>query len=227
VWDLPLRLAHWALVLALGGSWLTAELGVEYREYHFWCGYAVLSIVLFRLMWGLVGTRYARFTQFLASPPTVVRYARGLFSKPAAPGYGAGHNPLGGLAVIALLVLLGVQIGTGLFTDDDILYTGPYQPAVDAATVKWLSGLHHSNFDYLLAMVGLHLLAVAFYQFRRGQRLTRAIKPMAEFGGEAPIPLATRYAVWLRGALVFGIAIALVVALVYLAPEPVYDDYYY
>ena len=227
VWDLPVRLAHWGLTLTLAGSWLTAELGVEYREYHFWCGYAALAILLFRLMWGLVGSRYARFAEFLPSPARVVGYVRQQFSGQTPTPAGPGHNPLGALALVVMLGLIGVQITSGLFADDDILYTGPYQSAVSEATVKWFTNLHHSNVDYLLAMIVLHLLAIGFYQFARGQRLTRAMitgrKPIAEFAANPPIP----HTAWLRGLVVFAIAVALVALLLYLAPEPVYDDYYY
>ena len=233
VWDLPVRLAHWGLVLSLAGSWLTAELGVEYRDYHFWCGYAALGIVLFRLMWGVIGTHYAQFRHFLPGPGRLLWFvrSRGGTNDTARDSLGAGHNPLGALSIVVLLGLVSVQIGTGLFTDDDILYTGPYQSAVSSATVEWLTNLHHSNFDYLLAMVVLHLVAIAYYRFARRQLLTRAMitgrKPLTAFGSQEPLADDAQTRIWWRGLLVLIVAAALVTALLYFAPEPVYDDYYY
>ncbi len=227
VWDLFLRLFHWLLVLALGVSWLTAELGVEYREYHFYSGYTALGLVVFRLLWGLFGTAYARFTHFLRGPRAVFQYARArLASKPPLDLY-PGHNPLGALAVVAMLLLVAFQAVTGLFADDDILYTGPWREAVTAATANKLTGWHHSNFDFLLGIAALHVVAIVIYKFRFGEHLTGAMvhgrKATERFGAHLPLEGIP----WVRGLLAIGLAAASIWLMLELAPEPVYEDYYY
>ena len=227
VWDLFLRLFHWLLVLTLGVSWLTAELGVEYREYHFYSGYTALGLVVFRLLWGFFGTAYARFTHFLRGPRAVFQYSRTrLAGKPPLDPY-PGHNPLGALAVIVMLLLVAFQAATGLFADDDILYTGPWREAVTAATANKLTAWHHTNFDVLLGVAALHVLAIALYKFRFNEHLTSAMvhgrKATERFGAHLPIDGVP----WIRGLLAIGLAAASVWLMLELAPEPVYDDYYY
>ena len=227
VWDLFLRLFHWLLVLTLGVSWLTAELGVEYREYHFYSGYTALGLVVFRLLWGFFGTAYARFTHFLRGPRAVLQYSRTrLAGKPPLDLY-PGHNPLGALAVILMLLLVAFQAATGLFADDDILYTGPWREAVTAAMANKLTAWHHTNFDVLLGVAALHVLAIALYKFRFNEHLTSAMlhgrKATERFGAHLPIDGVP----WIRGLLAIGLAAASVWLMLELAPEPVYDDYYY
>jgi len=227
VWDPFLRLFHWLLVVTLGVSWLTAELGVEYREYHFYSGYTALGLVVFRLLWGIFGTAYARFAHFLRGPQTVFQYVRLRLQGEPPPGSYPGHNPLGALAVIAMLMLVAFQAVTGLFADDDILYTGPWREAVTAATANKLTGWHHSSFDFLLALAALHVLAIALYKFRLNEHLTSAMvhgrKATERFGAHLPLEGVP----WLRGLLAIGLSVASVWLMLELAPEPVYEDYYY
>ncbi|MEM1230048.1 MAG: cytochrome b/b6 domain-containing protein, partial [Pseudomonadota bacterium] len=171
VWDGALRLFHWSLALCFGVSWLTAELGVEYTEWHMRSGYAILGLLMFRLLWGLLGNRFARFAALLPRPRRILAYARTLPDRSAPAS--AGHSPLAVLAVWTLLALLAIQAGSGLFTTDDIIYSGPYQGAVSAATSDWMTDLHHSNFDWLRLMVGAHLAAVLFYALYKRQNLVR------------------------------------------------------
>ena len=149
VWDVFLRLFHWLLVVTLGVSWLTAELGVEYREYHFYSGYTALGLVVFRVLWGIAGTRYARFAHFIKGPGAISGYLRARVAGETPPLRYPGHNPLGALAVFALLGFVAIQAVTGLFADDDILYTGPWREAVSSATSDDLTGWHHTNFNIL------------------------------------------------------------------------------
>ena len=226
VWDLGVRLFHWLLVLVFAGSWLTAELGVEYREYHFWCGYTALGLVLFRLVWGVVGTAYARFGHFLRGPASIVRYLRARMSGVAPDPIYPGHNPAGGWAVMLLLLLVAIQAVTGLFADDDILYTGPWREAVSSATAGELTDLHHANFDVLLGFVVVHVLAVVLYVMKLREPLLSAMwngnKPAAAFGDHASLSTTP----WLRLIVVAALAAAAVWLMLELAPEPVYDDYY-
>ena len=222
VWDWPLRLWHWLLALTLAGSWLTAELGFDYREWHMRLGYGALGLIVFRLCWGVLGNRYARFPSWWPAPRRLLTYLRELGS--GAPGEAtAGHTPLGGLAAWALLSLVTVQAVTGLFVDDDILYIGPYKDAVSGSWQRWLNGLHHSNFDWLLAMIALHLLAIAAYRVFKKQRLVSAM-----ISGRASVPaaLGAHNPSWWRILLALGLAVGSVWLLLELAPEPVYDDFY-
>jgi len=227
VWDLFLRLFHWLLVITLGVSWLTAELGVEYREYHFYSGYTALGLVVFRVLWGLIGSSYAQFRHFLRGPGAVMDYVRARVAGAAPPDKYPGHNPLGGFAVLVILFFVAAQAMTGLFADDDILYTGPWRDAVSAATANGLTAWHHTNFDFLLAVAVLHVLAIVLYRLRFDEHLTSAMihgrKSIERFGEYAPINAVP----WLRGIIAIGLAIASVWLMLELAPEPVYEDYYY
>ncbi|WPZ32463.1 cytochrome b/b6 domain-containing protein [Thalassobaculum sp. OXR-137] len=159
VWDRPLRLFHWALVLCLAGSWITAEQGM--MDWHERFGLTALALVVFRLIWGVVGGEFARFSSFVRGPGAVVTYLRETLAG-RHPEY-AGHNPLGALAVLALLLLVGVQAGLGLFANDDILYEGPLYHLVGSSLSGTLTGWHHWTFDILLIAVIVHVAAVIVY----------------------------------------------------------------
>lgn len=171
IWDLPLRLFHWALVVCLVGSLVTIKLGGNWMVWHMRFGYAILSLVLFRIVWGFVGSRYARFAEFVSGPSRVLDYLRG------APGVGTspGHSPLGSLSVIALILLLLVQAVLGLFANDDIFTEGPLARHVSKETSDALTGWHHRNEFVVYALAALHVGAIAFYRVFRGQRLVRAM----------------------------------------------------
>lgn len=224
IWDLPLRLVHWSIALCFVGSWITAEAGFDWTETHFTLGYCTLGLVLFRLLWGIVGPKHARFSSFLKGPRRVWRHIQhlGQAGGPEAPG----HNALGGWAAVLLLSALTVQAGTGLFLTDDIFYAGPYNPLVSSETASWLAGVHHWSFRVLQGLVAMHLLAIAWYQFRLKQNL---VVPMLSGKKSNARVLAAdaiqSSALWraLFVALVAGLSIWL---LLYLAPEPIVVDYY-
>jgi cytochrome b len=173
VWDLPLRLFHWLFALSLGASWATAEAGFDWMEIHFWLGYWTLGLLAFRIIWGFVGPKHARFTSFIKAPSALWKYLRGLFS--GASTQTVGHNPAGGLMVIIMLALVGVQATTGLFATDDIVWSGPYNGAVSGETAETLTSLHHANFNWILAAVALHILAILFYALVKKQNLVHAM----------------------------------------------------
>lgn len=173
VWDLPVRVMHWALALATAGAWLTQNLEGDWFRWHSWCGYAVLVLVLTRIAWGFVGTRHARFTAFVRGPRAALRYLRGLV-RGDAPAH-AGHNPLGAWMVVVLLALLLVQAVTGLFANDQIMNTGPLFGYVTGARSDALSRLHASLVNWILAAVLLHVLAV--FAYLAGKRID-LITPM-------------------------------------------------
>ena len=172
VWDWPVRLFHWALVALLGGAWASAEAGVEYMQWHMRCGYAVLTLLVFRLLWGLWGSRSARFAGFVRGPRAVLSYARAWFSR--RPQHYLGHNPLGGWMVMILLALVAMQAGTGLFANDDIFNEGPLARLVAGDTSGFLTFVHKTNFNLLLLAAGLHVAAVLLYLWR-GENLLKAM----------------------------------------------------
>lgn len=160
IWDLPTRIFHWLLVPLLIGMWYTSQ-DVMTMKWHMWLGYTLLSLLLFRIIWGVMGTRSSRFSNFLAGPVTVYRYLRNLF-RGKSPAY-VGHNPLGGWSVMLMLGLLLFQGISGLFANDQIFTRGPFARMVSSSTSDTLTRLHQSNFDLLLIVIGIHVLAVALY----------------------------------------------------------------
>ncbi|MDP1873359.1 cytochrome b/b6 domain-containing protein [Phenylobacterium sp.] len=167
VWDLPTRLVHWALVILVVVAWLT---GGERMNIHRYAGYGILGLVIFRLYWGVAGGSTARFSQFVKGPGAVLAYARGWRGKPAS----FGHNPLGALSVLLLLLLLISQVGLGLFAIDiNGMESGPLARFVDFETGRKASDLHELNFRLLQAAVALHLVAIAAYAvFKRRNLVT-------------------------------------------------------
>ncbi|SEA66141.1 cytochrome b/b6 domain-containing protein [Variovorax sp. YR216] len=168
VWDLPTRLFHWSLALTVVCSLATGFGGV--MEWHFRFGYAALSLLLFRVIWGFIGGRWSRFSAFIYAPRSLLAYLRGQ----AHPDHLVGHTPLGALSVFALLVVLIAQVSTGLVADDEISASGPLTRFVPAAVVSLASGWH-VNFGkwIVIALVSVHILAVLFYVRVKRQQLVR------------------------------------------------------
>lgn len=161
VWDWPLRLFHWLLALAVAGLVITGQQGGEAMSQHERLGYAVLALLGFRLVWGLVGSKTARFRHFLASPAKALAYVR--LSRDEKARW-LGHSPLGAYAVLLMLSLLLAQVLTGLIADDEIAFTGPLAASVPGAWSAWATWYHKSiGKPALLVMIGLHLSAIAYY----------------------------------------------------------------
>ncbi|HYI43565.1 MAG TPA: cytochrome b/b6 domain-containing protein [Sphingomicrobium sp.] len=176
VWDLPTRLFHWTLAALIGFSWWTAE--EEQLELHLYSGYAILTLVLFRLLWGVFGSSTARFANFVGGPSAVRAYLRDV------RGWrGTGHTPLGALSVVALLAITLAQVVTGLFNaDNDGLYEGPLAQLADEGLLDAAHDLHELLFNVLLVFIALHVLAILFYRFVLGKKLVRAM-----IGGRAQL----------------------------------------
>lgn len=167
VWDPWLRLTHLGLIVGVVGAYGTAEWGWLTMDAHFWFGYAVLVLVLFRVGWGFFGTTHARFGRFLRGPGAVWRELRG------QPDATPGHSALGGWATLVLLTALLFQSLTGLYTNDDILWFGPLSERVSYDTAKSLSTLHVRFQNLLLALIGLHVIAVLGYLLIAKRNLIR------------------------------------------------------
>lgn len=165
VWDLPTRLFHWTLVAVVALSWWSAEYHKD--DLHLYLGYGALSLLLFRIGWGLVGSSTARFSTFVRGPRHVARYVRDRFHWPLA-----GHAPLGALSVLALIVMLLVVVGTGLFAlDEDGLFGGPLAHLVSISASDTARELHEDLFNLLLALIALHVAAILLYRLALGRNL--------------------------------------------------------
>ena len=174
VWDLPTRLFHWALVLCIGGSFITVNLGGDWMQWHFKFGYSVLSLLLFRLVWGFVGGRWSRFASFIYAPSTVVAYFKGH----GTPEQSVGHNPMGSASVFAILGILLLQVVSGLFSDDEISNQGPLYKFVSAARVSTATWYHKEvGSTVVFALVALHIAAIFYYLHKKKDNL---IRPMLQ-----------------------------------------------
>lgn len=172
VWDLPTRLFHWALVLLVAVGLITGNIGgVQGMDVHMLAGYGVLALLGFRLVWGFVGSRHSRFSDFVAGPKRVIAYARELLSGAHKPAL--GHNPLGGWSVMALLTSLFVQAATGLCANDDILTEGPLAARVGKTMSNVLTEVHEINANVLYVLIGVHLAAIIFYALVQRENLVR------------------------------------------------------
>lgn len=160
VWDWPTRLFHWLLVILLGISWWSAESDwPDSMQWHYLAGYTILGLLLFRLIWGFIGTSTARFAEFLRGPGKVIAYLRG--AAPETPG----HNPLGGWSVALMLALLLLQVGLGLVAVDvDGIEAGPLSYLVSFETARAAAELHELVFTGLQIVVAIHVLAILWYQ---------------------------------------------------------------
>lgn len=165
VWDIPTRGAHWAIAVLFAFSWWSAK--TNHLPWHRISGDLILGLLIFRLAWGMCGSQTARFSSFVKGPAAVLAYIRGDWTK------GPGHNPLGGISVVALLAALTTQVVLGLFSvDEDGLEPGPLSRFVDFDVGRSLAKIHHLMFNVLLALVAIHLFAITIYELR-GKRLVR------------------------------------------------------
>jgi cytochrome b len=166
VWDLPTRVFHWLLVVGIIAAVASGKIGGTLIGWHGRVGLFILGLLVFRIVWGFVGSPTARFSHFVRGPSAIRAYLRGEWR-------GVGHNPLGALAVLALLVLIATQIGTGLFANDDIVFQGPLADLVSKELSDEARAWHSLVFNALLGMVVLHLAAIAFYTRVKRESLLR------------------------------------------------------
>jgi len=213
VWDVPTRLFHWAIVAIVLAQWCSAEWNLLSMDWHFRFGYAALALVLFRIAWGFVGSQSARFSSFVRGPDAVVRYLPHLFSRQSEAL--AGHNPLGGWAVLVLLGLLLAQSTTGLFATDDISLFGPLAERVSSAMASTMTSWHKTLTDALVVMMGVHVLAIAWHALFKRENLTRA---MLTGNMELPQPPPLQFAGPGRAALVMAVCAAIVWAIATYGP---------
>jgi cytochrome b len=211
VWDLPTRLFHWLLLICVILSFATGNIGGNVMEYHLLSGYAIFVLLIFRVTWGFVGSRTARFSSFVKGPATIFAHLAVLLQKKTETPY-LGHNPLGGWSIVAMLLVLFVQVASGLFANDDILTEGPLYVWVSKETSNMLTWVHLINRFMLVALIAIHIFAVFFYFFSKHENL---IVPMItgrkRWYTTAENPVGSD----LWAAAIFGLAILVVYLLVH------------
>ncbi len=208
VWDLPTRIFHWALAFCVFCLLITGFIGGEAMPWHYRFGYGVLTLLLFRLAWGIVGGRWSRFASFLYAPSSIIRYFKGQ----GDPLHSVGHNPLGAFSVFAMIALLLAQVSTGLISDDEISAAGPLTKFVSNATVGLASSYHVTIGKILiLFLIITHIAAIVFYLYKKRENL---IKPMLH--GDKLLPADTPASVDTAGTRSLALVIlALCAAAVY------------
>lgn len=206
VWDLPVRLFHWVLVALLLFQVVSGKVGGRLIEWHLYCGYAVFVLVVFRVLWGFAGSSSARFASFLARPAAALRFGMRLVSR-RAETY-AGHNPLGGWMVVALLVSLALQVGTGLLSNDGIATDGPLAALVSIEVSDRLTELHRWNLWVVVVLAAVHTAAALYHWLVLKEDLIAGMvtgqRQLA--GSQAPAVFAGHW----RAMLVLGVALAAV-----------------
>jgi len=204
IWDLPTRAFHWLVVLLVPAMWWTAE--EEMMDLHILLGQTMFGLVLFRIFWGLIGSSTARFAGFVRGPRAILSYLRGDGKARI------GHNPIGALSVVALLTLLSIQVGLGLFaSDEDGLYQGPLSHHVSLEASETLAERHETMFDVLLIFIGLHVAAILFYLVIKRDNLVGPMVSGSREAGEGEAPMAAA-PLW-RFLIAAGAALALTLAI--------------
>lgn len=185
VWDLPTRVFHVLLIAAVTGLIITGEIGGDLMKFHFWFGYGVLSLVFFRLIWGVWGGHWSRFTNFFPTPSKVLAYINDLRHGSHRPP--VGHNPLGALSVFAMLVALLMQVFSGLMSDDEIATAGPWAYLVPSDWVSFATNFHTEiGKTALIILFALHMVSVLYYKYFKHQDL---LSPMLK--GDKHLPSDT------------------------------------
>lgn len=222
VWDIPTRAFHWLLVLAISFQFVTAEILDDAIQLHFYGGYFTLTLIVFRIFWGIWGSYHARFINFIVKPKTTYHYAKSLaFSD--SPIH-LGHNPLGALSIILVLTIIAMQAISGLFISDDIFSQGPYYYAVSSQTQDLANWIHHNTFNAIWVFLAFHIGAMIFYKVEKKQDLVKAMvtgyKPHT-----TDAPLIKNH--WLRFILISLCSALLVYCVVVVwAPEAIEEFYY-
>ncbi len=186
VWDVPTRVFHWSVAILVATSWYTADRG--HLQLHLWSGLTLLTMLLFRVVWGIVGTTTARFSNFVHRPGHVFAYLKALVNQERQ--LHAGHNPAGGLMVVAMMMILFVQVGTGLFSNGGVSFQGPLALQISSDTSDQLTIVHGWVFNCILFFIWMHLVAIFFYLCVKGENLIRPI--VTGYKHRKHLPLGSR-----------------------------------
>jgi cytochrome b len=224
IWDLPLRIFHWLFAITILASWYTSDQDHDLIELHMQLGFLAIGLIVFRLLWGFIGSKHSRFASFLPTPKQLFSYIKNLTNNKNVTS--VGHNPLGSLMVIVMIGLVSLQAVSGLFINDDIFSAGPYYGSVSKEIEQVMMFLHHHTFDYMIAAIALHLIAIFYYVRIKKQSL---ILPMIT-GKKLAKDLSEKDAIkhsklWLAGFLV--VIVVLFVYWLVVLNAPVIEEYYY
>ncbi|MCG7496182.1 cytochrome b/b6 domain-containing protein [Vibrio sp. Of7-15] len=183
IWDGFVRGYHWLQVACVAGLWYTGTEGL--MDWHFSVAYLLLALLLTRLVWGIIGSDTAKFRHFIRSPRAVIQYLSSLRKASEQKNTHVGHNPAGGYMVVMFFLIISIQITTGLFATDDIISEGPFAIYVSGDTSSFLTEIHALNFDFMLAAIALHLIAIFVYLMKKDN----LVKPM--ISGQKTTPIST------------------------------------
>ncbi len=215
VWDLPTRFFHWSLAVCVAGLFITAELGGSAMVWHFRFGFTVLTLLIFRLVWGLIGGHWSRWAQLPLRPTQVIAYLKGRL----ATDHWVGHNPLGSWSVLALLFMLALQVTSGLISDDEIANAGPLSFWVPGRWVSWATSWHKDwGQSLIVLLVALHLAALIWYRFKKKRSLVPAMVHGDKSVSHAATPSRDEPAQRLMALVVFLLSAGAVYGLVSIAP---------
>lgn len=222
VWDWPTRLFHWTLAGLIIALVITGNVGGNAMVWHFRCGYGVLSLLIFRIMWGFCGGYWSLWRQLTCTPSLVRQYLTPISSRTLSHTSFLGHNPLGSLSIIAILGLLALQASTGLFSDDEIANSGPLVRFVSESTVSLATRWHKGyGKTIILSLVAIHLLAILWYFIQKKENLTRAMLT-GNKTALAPTPSSKDGpAHWLLALVCLLVSAGLVFALINLGASPI------
>lgn len=223
IWDLPLRIFHWVLVLTILGAWYTSDQDNDLIDYHLIFGYVALGLMLFRILWGFIGTTHAKFKHFIPTPKKLINYVKSQDGQ--QPTAYPGHNPLGSLMVVFMLVLILLQAISGLFMNDDIFTSGPYYGAITGNLEKFFTFFHRNSFNVILAAIALHILAIAFYKVVKKKALVASMitgKKTSEDVSEKDAIKHSKIII----AIITAIAVAAFVYWLVIINAPVIEEYY-
>lgn len=205
VWDLATRLFHWSLVLLIIAAWLTIE--NRMIDAHEIIGHTLFALIIFRIIWGIIGSTTARFSHFITHPIKSLTYLKDSL-KLKSP-HSTGHNPAGGWMVLGFLVFIGFQVISGMYANDDLGFSGALSDSVSKAMSDTMTQLHALNFNIIVALIWLHLVAVFFYVLVKNENLIRAMfsgtKPANQVDPEDKLSFAPLY----KAAIIFVLALGL------------------
>ena len=224
IWDLPLRIFHWLFACTVIASWYTSDQDNDLIDIHMKLGYFALGLLFFRILWGFVGTKHSRFSSFFPTPSRLRLYINDLRTNQVKSS--AGHNPLGSLMVFLMIFLISLQAISGLFINDDVFSSGPYYDSVSKEVEKIMFFLHHNVFDFMIAAIGMHLLAIAYYVRVKKQSLIRPMitgKKSEKFVNVSDIIKHSKVLL----AVLLVIAITAFIYWLVVLNAPVVEEYYY
>ena len=222
IWDLPLRIFHWSFAITILASWYTSEQEGEMVELHMQLGFVALALIAFRILWGIIGPKHARFSQFIPSPKTLISYLHPAKESKSAPG----HNPLGALMVVLMIVLITLQAVSGLFINDDIFSSGPYYGSIGNDLEKVMAFIHHNTFDFMIAAIALHLGAIAYYWRIKKQNLVLPMITGKKTANQVSAVDAIPHSKLILGCVVAVCCLGFVYWLV-IINAPVLEEFYY